>query len=476
MSHKQSRKRRCKLKAVLMQFHLEGKQKDNEKALLWPRPWGPPALGPPRRQTLTLNVHLEPLPGPLGAEAPQLPRCRERQVDRSDPLVISVLCVAGGSSPVRMGVPEEERVASCVLYKPPAAADFVDLQTMATTQCSLLLASSSGCRRALFAAAAIPFGAFSPGFEEDEVQDWLEARGPSLDCEQRTLLIAQLKASAAIHALRGPLQDKLQQLRFQNQVLNLAAAARPGLLEAADREARQTGKAAAAVAQLASFEESAAAIEASDGRRPVLIAVDTGVEHEGRVLFKPKDEADAARMLQLYSASDTPVRVTSSVVLVDLCRELDDPPPDPNACMPLVGERSGPHRCKACSKLQQPADSKQPADEQEEACCCPPSVVHAASMVDGFRSARSFNSFSRKAFSVTSTIAFAEMDEEARKRILQEEGILNAAGAIRIEAPSMATHITAISGCMHSIIGFPLSRLKDELNELQLSVQHSHIV
>ena len=152
------------------------------------------------------------------------------------------------------------------VYKFPQPTDFPKVQEMAIKDCSLLLATSSLFRRELFARAAIPFGAFSAPFDEDDVQEWLEVKHPQLGVDSRTLLIAHMKADAAVHALRVPDTQHLQQLRLQNQMLNTPAAERLPLLQRAEAVARRNGRAAAAVAQLASFSKSCMAVEAADGR------------------------------------------------------------------------------------------------------------------------------------------------------------------------------------------------------------------
>ncbi|KAL8436955.1 hypothetical protein ACSSS7_001319 [Eimeria intestinalis] len=349
--------------------------------------------------------------------------------------------------------------AAAAVYLPPSPADFKEIQTLATTQCSLLLATSSVYRRALFTEAAIPFGSFSAPFDEEDVQNWLETNTPQLDSERRTLLIAQLKADAAVHALLGPQADKLQLLRLSNQLLNVPEAERAPLLEEAEREARRTGKATAAVAQLANFRNSAVALEMSDGRRPVLITVDTGVEHEGRVLFKPKDEKEAAQFLERYSSSSASVRVATSVVLADLCGELDKPPHDPNAALPTPAGFQP--RCSACCMLQR-------ANQQKVAppCCCPASVMHAAEILDRAGGPGMHRNTTRVAFTVVSTIEFKPMDEGARTRILRDQDIMCSAGAIRIEEGEMAKYLKRINGCHHNIIGFPLKDLKIHLKKL----------
>ncbi|KAL8276022.1 hypothetical protein Esti_000138 [Eimeria stiedai] len=352
---------------------------------------------------------------------------------------------------------QEEATA---VYCPPCANDFRETQELATTQCSLLLASSSVHRRALFVEAAIPVGFFSSPFDEDDVQVWLENQHPQVDSSRRTLLIAQLKANAAVHALLGPQADKLQLLRLNNQLVNVPEAERGPLLEKAEREARCTGKAAAAVAQLASLRNSAVALEMSDGRRPVLITVDTGVEHEGQVLFKPKDKAEAEQFLERYSSSGASVLVATSVVLVDLCGELDQPPDDPNAAVPTQPGGQA-HRCSACCKVQR---GKQ--DESEPRCCCPVTVAHAAEVLDTAGGPMAYRPRTRVAFTVVSTIEFKQMDPAARSRMIGEEDLMGTAGAIRIEGGEMAKHLRKLNGCHHNIIGFPLSDLRTQLAQL----------
>ncbi|KAL8448979.1 hypothetical protein Emed_003331 [Eimeria media] len=359
---------------------------------------------------------------------------------------------------------ETQQEETSAVYRPPCASDFHATQELAITQCSLLLASSSVYRRSLFSEAGIPFGSFSAPFDEDDVQTWLELNQPQLDSGRRTLLIAQLKADAAVHALLGPQADKVQLLRLSNQLLNIPASERSSLLERAEREARRTGKAAAAVAQLASFKTSAVALEMSDGRRPVLITVDTGVEHEGRVLFKPKDKEEAEQFLQRYSSSSASVRVATSVVLADLCGELDQPPNDPNLIPPTPAGFKP--RCSACCVVQ-----RGKKEETQPPCSCPPSVMHAAAVLETAGGPQQYRPRTRVAFTVVSTIEFSEMDADARSRILRDQDIMCSAGAIRIEDGEMAKHLKAINGCHHNIIGFPLSDLLPQLKTLLKKMQ-----
>ncbi|KAL8441566.1 hypothetical protein Emag_007059 [Eimeria magna] len=359
---------------------------------------------------------------------------------------------------------EGSQEEAAAIYRPPCASDFQATQELATTQCSLLLASSSVYRRALFTEAAIPFGSFSAPFDEDDVQTWLENNKSQLDSGRRTLLIAQLKADAAVHALLGPQADKLQLLRLSNQLLNVPETERAPLLQRAEREARRTGKAAAAVAQLASFKASAVALEMSDGRRPVLITVDTGVEHEGRVLFKPKDKEEAEQFLQRYSSSSASVRVATSVVLADLCGELDQPPHDPNLTVPTPAGCTC--RCSACRMVL-----RGEKEESQPQCCCPVTVMHAAEVLETAGGPQLYRPRTRVAFTVVSTIEFKEMDAAARSRILRDQDIMCSAGAIRIEDGEMAKHLRTINGCHHNIIGFPLSDLQAHLKQLLKKMQ-----
>ncbi|XP_022592548.2 uncharacterized protein LOC34622439 [Cyclospora cayetanensis] len=357
---------------------------------------------------------------------------------------------------------EKQAVVPEHVYRFPHPNEFPEVQKLATTDCSLLLASSSEVRRQLFAKAGVPFGAFSAPLEEDDVQQWLEAKHPELSTDRRTLLIAQLKADAAVHALRGPNTQHLLQLRLHNQILNLPESERLPLLALAESAARRTGGATAAVAALASFAESCVALEAADGRPPVLIAVDTGVSLHGRVMFKPRDKKEAECFLQRYSETEDPIIVTTSVVLVDLCDELENPPWDPNAAVPAGPEF--PHKCRSCGKFQQQGSAA--GRENCSPCSCPLPVVHAASILDepGGPAAYRFNS--REVFTVHSEVRFNKMDAETRKRIIEEGDVLYSAGAILIEKGEMAKYLKSVSGCPHSVIGFPLGHLKGPLSQL----------
>lgn len=359
-----------------------------------------------------------------------------------------------------MAAPELGGHSPQFVYKFPHPEEFPEIQKAATTDCSLLLASSSPFRRQLFSKAGIPFGAFSAPLNEDDVQDWLETKYPKLPLDTRTLLIAQLKANAAVHALRGPNTQQLQQLRLQNQVLNIPEAVRLRVLEEAEEAARENGRATAAVAQLASFTESSVALEAADGRTPVILAVDTGVERNGRVLFKPKDKEEAERFLKSYYDTDCPIIVTTSVVLVDLCNELENPPWDPNARVPA--KEGFPYKCQSCGKPQLPKDG----NKDSGSCSCPLTVVHAASILNGAGGPQSYRSNSRVAFSVHSEVKFNKMDADARRRIIEEGDVMYTAGAIVVEKGEMAKYLQSITGCGHNVIGFPLADLKAPLSRL----------
>ena len=346
------------------------------------------------------------------------------------------------------------------VYDFPQPTEFKEVQAMATTECSLLLASSSKFRRELFARAAIPHGAFSAPLDEDCVQDWLETKHPELSSGQRTVMIAQLKADAAVHALKGPNMQHLQQLRLQNQILNLPEAERLNILKAAERAARQTGRATAAVAHLASFTESCLALEAADGRQPVLITVDTGVELNGRVMFKPKDKKEAECFLKSYSNTDSPIIITTSVVLVDLMDELDSPPWNPNAAVPA--KRGFPYKCRACGKPQQPKEEHTGSDS----CSCPLEVVHAANILGEAGGPATYRFSSREVFTVQSEVRFNKMDADACRRIVEEGEVMCSAGAVLIERGEMAKYLKSIVGCPHSVIGFPLGHLNVALARL----------
>ncbi|CDI78729.1 Maf-like protein, putative [Eimeria acervulina] len=345
------------------------------------------------------------------------------------------------------------------VYKFPQPTDFPKVQEMAIKDCSLLLATSSLFRRELFARAAIPFGAFSAPFDEDDVQEWLEVKHPQLGVDSRTLLIAHMKADAAVHALRVPDTQHLQQLRLQNQMLNIPAAERLPLLQRAEAVARRNGRAAAAVAQLASFSKSCMAVEAADGRAPVLVAVDTGIEFGGRVRFKPKDKEEAARFLKSYSDSDEPIVVTTSFVLVDLVSELERPPWNPNA--PVPAKQQFPHKCKACNRFQR----SQPTDDPNP-CTCPLTVVHAADILLDPGGPSGYHFHTREMLSVKSEVKFNKMNDEVRQRILDEGEVMYSAGAVLVERGEMAKYLKSISGCPHNVIGVPLSRVESYLSLL----------
>ncbi|CDJ48176.1 Maf-like protein, putative [Eimeria brunetti] len=346
----------------------------------------------------------------------------------------------------------------CV-YKYPGPTDFPKMQEMAIKNCSLLLATSSQFRRELFARAAVPFGAFSAPFDENDVQDWLEANHPTQGVDSRTLLIAHMKADAAVDALRQPDTQHLQQLRLHNQMLNIPASERLPLLQRAEALARKNGRATAAIAQLATCTKSCMAVEAADGRSPVLLAVDTGISFEGRVLFKPKDKEEAARFLKSYSESDEPICVTTSFVLVDLASELEQVPWSPNA--PVPAQPEFPHKCKACGRYQR----QQPTDDPDP-CTCPLTVVHAADILLDPGGPSSYRFDTREMFSVTSKVRFNHLDEEARKRILEEGEVMYSAGAVLVERGEMAKYLKSISGCPHNVIGVPLTHVESYLSLL----------
>ncbi|CDJ56650.1 Maf-like protein, putative [Eimeria maxima] len=354
---------------------------------------------------------------------------------------------------------KEDEPTPGYVYTYPQPTDFPDMQEMAIKDCSLLLATSSEFRRELFAKAAIPFGAFSAPFDENDVQTWLEAQHPEMGADSRTLLIAHMKADAAVHALRAQDSQHLQQLRFQNQILNIPAVERLRLLQRAETAARHNGRAAAAVAQLASFSNSCMAVEAADGRAPVLVAVDTGIEFGGRVLFKPKDKEEAARFLKGYSDSDEPIVVTTSFVLVDLVSELERPPWDPNA--PVPAKQQFPHKCKACGRFQhlQPTDDADP-------CTCPLTVIHAADIMLDPRGPTGYHCDTREVLSVKSQVNFKKMNEEARRRILEEGEVMYSAGAVLVERGEMSKYLKSISGCPHNVIGVPMTRVERHLSLL----------
>ncbi|CDJ39207.1 Maf-like protein, putative [Eimeria tenella] len=353
----------------------------------------------------------------------------------------------------------EDHTTKGFAYQYPRPDEYPNLMRMATRQCSLLLASSSIFRRELFAKAAIPIGAFSVPLDEGDVQTWLEEKHPEVTADTRTLLIAHLKADAAIQALKMPDTQHLQELRLQNQILNVPEAERLPLLQEAERVARRSGRAAAAVAQLASFTKSCMALEAADGRLPVLMAVDTGIQFKGKILFKPKDKEEAASFLESYSEADAPIVVTTSVVLCDLVYELEAQSRNPNSPMPAKKEL--PHKCRACSKFQytEPSDDPDP-------CTCPYTVVHAADILCSTGGPKSYHYHSREMFSCQSQVALSKMDKEARRRILEEGDVMYSAGALLIEKGEMAKHIKGISGCPHNVIGVPLGRVEEMLSLL----------
>ncbi|CDJ35267.1 Maf-like protein, putative [Eimeria mitis] len=345
------------------------------------------------------------------------------------------------------------------VYSFPQPTDFPKLQEMAIKDCSLLLATSSEFRRQLFASAAVPFGAFSPSFDENDVQDWLEAKHPQVGADSRTLLIAHMKADAAVHTLRLPDTQHLQQLRLQNQMMNIPATERVPLMQRAEAYARRNGRATAAVAQLASFSKSCMVAEAADGRAPVLVAVDTGIEFGGQVLFKPKDKEEAACFLKRYSDSDEPIVVTTSFVLVDLVSEFERPPWNPNA--PVPAKQQFPHKCKACNRFQR----RQPTDDPDP-CTCPLTVVHAADILLDPGGPSGYRFDTREMFSVKSNVKFNELNEEVRNRIIEEGEVMYSAGAVLVERGEMAKHLKYISGCPHNVIGVPLKQVESFLSLL----------
>lgn len=362
-------------------------------------------------------------------------------------------------------------------YTPPHPSAYRSLQHLAIKECSLLLASSSIFRRNLLANAAIPFGSFSVPFDETDVQEWMETNHPTLPAGTRTIVIAQIKADAAVHALRGPHTERLQQLRFLNQVNNIPPDERVQAIQMADKAARTTGAAAAAVAHLATYTGAAAALEAAEGRRPIVIAVDSGVEMAGQVRFRPKSKRQAEDFLRSYSNAKEPVGVITSVVLIDLLQEIDSPPWDPNR--PSTPSLGCPQRCYACGRPKRSeygSERRTPTSRsrrgsnkegEEDTCSCPPTVMHAATILEscGGRPME-YRNGSRVAFTVRSEIWFNPMNKRVIKAIIKEGEVLYSAGAVIIEQGEMKNFIKSVYGCAHNVIGLPMEELHDRIREL----------
>lgn len=354
-----------------------------------------------------------------------------------------------------------EPPAATRFYTPPSPSSYPELQRLSLTRCSLLLASSSCPRRQLLAAAAVPHGVFSPPVDEEPVQQWLQQQKPDMQVGERTALIAHLKADAAVNALRGAHAQQLQQLRLEQQLLQLQPSLRPQLLQQAEQLQREEGKAAAAVLGLGCLSSSSVVLEAAEGRRPLLLTVDTGVQVGSRVLFKPRDAAEADSFLASYSAASEPVLVASTLVVTDLAAEFSGPPLDSAEADSNRAEGRYGTACRACGKRIILSSKHQHQQQQESGvCACQGLVLHAAEVLYSAGGPHGYRSSSRVCETTYTWLQYKEMDAAARTQIIEEGLVLSAAGAIIFEKGLMASFVKDVRGDTYSCVGLSLDALQ----------------